>query len=142
MFCTEPCYNQLFSNQCKVYDCRKQTTGQEHEVGENEQLPSEEGADNRCLSCERLLGVRNTSSPFSLEKLPGYAAAKQRQQKQSQLVESFKSGGTYPGQTHLGPSSTENNIGEQCVRCMKPVYAAELCYSMNFPWHLQVSIFR
>lgn len=27
-------------------------------------------------------------------------------------------------------------FGNKCVRCSKPVYAAELCYSINFPWHL------
>lgn len=141
MFCTDPCYNQLFSGQCQVYDCKKQAIQTSADGGSEHQY--EEMVENRCMSCERLLGVRNQSGSFSLAKLPGYVAAKQRQQKQIQLTEASsepndQKQSLHP--THLGsPFLTGNTIGEQCVRCMKPVYAAEFCYSMNFPWHLHVS---
>lgn len=126
MFCTDPCYNELFSGVCNTYDCHQPPQ-------EAADANTGDAANDRCLSCKRLMGVRNESGQFPDGKFPGYLAAKQKH-----LMWAPDDSGQSQG-IICGPHLVHNFIGEECVRCSQPVYAAESCYSMNLPWHLRVS---
>lgn len=137
MFCTNPCYNELFSGYCCAFDCKSQFNEGDSSTG-NAQT-SGDGQDARCLSCEKMIGVRNETGQFPSGKFPGYIAAKQkRQSKQSQFENDLQNETSSTAILSSTPYITSQSIGDQCVRCMKPVYAAEFCYSMNLPWHLRV----
>jgi hypothetical protein len=136
MFCTEPCYNELFSGHCAMFDCKNPPSESKPDgAGQS----TGDGPDERCLSCEKLMGGRKDGGQFPSGKFPGYTAAKQKHLNGKAGPATDASSGlpVTPAtvRTHLAGST----IGEQCVRCTKPVYAAEFCYSMNLPWHLRVS---
>lgn len=84
-----------------------------------------------CLNCEHPIinHQRFLTDNYPHSKFPGY--------KENVNIYQVNQKKNLKTQINLNISvQTSDFIGQRCVRCLKKVYAAELCYSINFPWHL------
>ncbi|RWS16702.1 cysteine-rich protein 2-like protein [Dinothrombium tinctorium] len=118
IFCTEPCYNELFVGHCLPAEGKNYPKGVDGEELCHWGKDGKADTCMRCLSCERLMvpGDNATHDRFPFCKFPGYRVSREEDRAEK--------------------ARKHPRVSSQCVRCLKPVYAAEFCYSMSHPWHI------
>lgn len=125
----------------KVEKAKLETTIKPNTPVETTKIETKQATCLHCTNCERLIINHhhlhhrlNDNYPHC--KFPGYKKTVELYlAKQANLTKTLDK--KYPNLTaNLNRSVQASDfIGQQCIRCLKKVYAAELCYSINFPLH-------